>query len=370
MKKIAIIGANEFQQPLIVKAKQLGYETHVFAWKEGAVGALDADCFYPISIREKEKILSICRNVHIDGIVSIASDLAVDTVNYIAEKMGLPGNSIESAKCCINKYLMRKKLKKAKIKVPQFARVSKIEDLNIEEFHFPIIVKPTDRSGSRCITKLVNINGLKEAIEKAADVSFEKKAIIEEYFEGEEYSCESISYRGEHKILAITKKYTTGSPYYIETGHMQPADISDSEMNEIEKNIFTALDALGIRNGASHSEFKLKNGQVYIIEIGARMGGDYIGSDLVYLSTGIDFIKMVIDVAIGNELDFTRNKRCEKAYVKFFLTQEDIDNYNEFKKKHGIYRVSSIDYTNLNHVIDSSSRLGYYIYLDKLIDYV
>lgn len=55
MKKIAIIGANEFQQPLIVKAKQLGYETHVFAWKEGAVGALDADCFYPISIREKEK---------------------------------------------------------------------------------------------------------------------------------------------------------------------------------------------------------------------------------------------------------------------------------------------------------------------------
>ena len=57
MKKIVIIGANNFQMPLIKKAKQLGYETHVFAWADGAVGAEFADYFYPISIIEKEKIL-------------------------------------------------------------------------------------------------------------------------------------------------------------------------------------------------------------------------------------------------------------------------------------------------------------------------
>ena len=50
MKKIVIIGAGEFQIQLIEKAKELGYETHVFAWEEGAVGKEISDYFYPISI--------------------------------------------------------------------------------------------------------------------------------------------------------------------------------------------------------------------------------------------------------------------------------------------------------------------------------
>ena len=85
MKKIVIIGANNFQMPLIKKAKQLGYETHVFAWADGAVGAEFADYFYPISIIEKEKILEKCKEIKPDAITSVASDLATLTVNYLAE---------------------------------------------------------------------------------------------------------------------------------------------------------------------------------------------------------------------------------------------------------------------------------------------
>lgn len=39
-KRIAVIGANSFQNPLIQKARELGYETHVFAWQDGSVGEL------------------------------------------------------------------------------------------------------------------------------------------------------------------------------------------------------------------------------------------------------------------------------------------------------------------------------------------
>ena len=46
MDKLVIIGAGEFQLPLIKKAKEMGYETHVFAWAEGAVGKDFADYFY------------------------------------------------------------------------------------------------------------------------------------------------------------------------------------------------------------------------------------------------------------------------------------------------------------------------------------
>ena len=80
MKKIVIIGANDFQRPLIRKAKDMGYQTHVFAWREGATGAADADYFYEISITEKEKILEICKQIQPDGVATIGSDLANITV--------------------------------------------------------------------------------------------------------------------------------------------------------------------------------------------------------------------------------------------------------------------------------------------------
>ena len=95
MKKLAIIGASYLQQPLIEKAKSLGIETHVFAWKCGDIGEEIADVFYPISIVEKEEILAKCREIGIDGVCSIASDLAAITVNYVASEMGLAGNTIK-----------------------------------------------------------------------------------------------------------------------------------------------------------------------------------------------------------------------------------------------------------------------------------
>ena len=106
-KKLAIIGAALFQEPAILKAKAMGLETHVFAWEAGDPGEKMADFFYPISIREKEEILEKCREIGIDGIISIASDLAMVTVNYVAEKMGLTGNSTAATLISTNKHEMR-----------------------------------------------------------------------------------------------------------------------------------------------------------------------------------------------------------------------------------------------------------------------
>jgi hypothetical protein len=110
---IAIIGANDFQNQLILRAKAMGYVTHVFAWQCGDVGERTADYFYPVSIVEKERILEICRAVRPAGVCSIASDLAAITVNYVAEGLGLVGNGMESAMTATNKHLMRLAFEKA-----------------------------------------------------------------------------------------------------------------------------------------------------------------------------------------------------------------------------------------------------------------
>lgn len=365
MKKIIIIGANDFQNQLILKAKSLGYETHAFAWEEGAVGKDTADYFYPISITEKEEILEKCRKIKPDGICSIASDLAAITVNYVAENLGLPCNKTEYVPIQTNKYKMRQALLDAGVSCPKFVLAGEdFDESMVANFKFPIIVKPTDRSGSRNIMKLETTDGLMKAVKEACATSFEKKAIVEEYLEGNEYSMETVTQNGVHHYLATTKKYTTGAPHFIETAHKQPCDLTD-EINEKAKVvIMNALDALRVENSAGHSEFKVdKDGNISIIEIGARMGGDCIGSDLVYLSTGNDFVKMVIDVALGNEVEINPNPEQKEVEIHFMFTQEDLDKLEELKEEipDKLYRISDIEYENLGNTTDSGSRLGYYI---------
>lgn len=362
VKKIVIIGANSFQNRLILKAKEMGCETHVFAWKCGDIGENTADHFYPISIVEKERILAECKKIKPQAIASIASDLAVLTVNYIARNLGLTANSEKCDMISTNKYEMRKALKKAGIPVPTFFRVETAEEVDgILDFSNPWIVKPTDRSGSRGICKVTKYEELNSAVKIAKDQSFENAAIVEEFIEGKEYSAECISYNGIHYLLAVTEKFTTGVPHFIETGHLQPALISSEQKRKLEEDVFTALNALDIRYGASHTEFKIQNdGSVRIIEIGARMGGDCIGSDLVMMSTGNDFVKMVIDVAAGKEPEIHVCEKPRPAAVRFIMRQDDLkmlDGYPGIRitDKVGI----SADFQH--EVLDSSTRFGYFL---------
>ena len=370
MKKLVIIGANDFQNRLILKAKSLGYQTHVFAWKQDAVGEKTADYFYPISITEKDAILNECRRIKPDGICSIASDLATVTVNYVAEKLGLACNSTEHTLIQTNKYAMRRALSEAGIPCPKFILADKGTDFEkaLSDFSFPVIVKPTDRSGSRNIMKLDSLKGIEKATSEACAVSFEKKAIIEEFLTGQEYSMETISYKGKHSLLAVTKKFTTGAPHFIETGHIQPSDLPDHIIKKAKDMIFAALDALHIENSAGHSEFRVdEKGNIKIIEIGARMGGDCIGSDLVELSTGNDFVKMVIDVACGKEPALKTNPLNNHAQIRFLFDQNDLNEFKEFQRLQGdsIYRVSDFDLNQIGNVTDSSTRIGYYIFQNK-----
>lgn len=362
MKKIAIIGANEFQNKLVLKAKKMNLETHVFAWEEGAVAKKNCDFFYPISITEREKILKKCIEIKIDGICSIASDLAMPTVNYIAKKLNLIGNSLECTEMTTNKYKMRKKLIENNLPCPCFKLIEEPEDLEKRDLNFPLIVKPIDRSGSRGINKVKDKEELVVAINLAKEVSFSNEVLVEEFIGGNEYSVECISQDGKHKLLQITKKYTTGSPNFIEIGHVQPCDLENEMFKKVENIIIDSLKALNIKNGASHSEIKIYNNEIKIIEIGARMGGDFIGSDMVKYSTGIDFLELVIKVALNEKINIKENQHKKNVLVKFIFNEKDLLEFNKIKKE---YSENLIEYSHnenmLEKVKDSSSRNGYYI---------
>lgn len=368
-KKLAVIGASYLQQPLVEKAKEMGLEVHCFAWEKGAVCKDIADHFYPISIIEKEEILSICQQIGINGICTIASDVAAPTVAYVAEKMGLVGNSYESAVRANNKYLMRESFSKADIPCPKYM-VATPETLNtptvldgLREFQYPIIIKPSDRSGSLGVSKICAPAEYYPAINQAMKVSFKHEAMIEEFIDGREISVEFISYQGHHYPLQITDKVTTGAPHFVELEHHQPSSLSKDMYETIYSITEKALNALGITNGASHSEYKITpKGRIAIMEIGARMGGDFIGSDLVRLSTGYDFVKGVIEVALN---EFEEPKKTINMYSGvFFLCKETEFIKPIFDKWQYRPEIVQCEITDevIHDVKCSADRSGYFIY--------
>lgn len=362
-ERMVIIGAGEFQRPLIQRAREMDFETHVFAWEQGAVGKNIADYFYPISITEKEKIYQICKKIDPVAVTTIASDLANITVQYVAQRLGLACNSLECVCLTTDKYEMRKALQRAGIYVPGFQVVKGISDL--EKMQFPCIVKPVDRSGSRAITKVTEYSELDKAVTYAMQESFCGRAIVEEFIEGMEYSCESITYNGRHQFLAITKKYTTGAPAFIEVGHVEPAGLDVEMEKQIYGSISKALDALKITQGAAHAEFKIdEEKNIKIIEIGARMGGDFIGSELVKQSTGYDFVGNVIKVSLGREPEtMAGGLKKGKVAVRFLFSKQDDISVQQYIKNQ---KAEVIDFDNSctewdASVTNSAERKGYYI---------
>lgn len=364
---LAIIGANYLQKPLVEKAKEMGLHTLCFAWEDGAVCKDICDEFYPISIIEKDEILKICQTKHIDGICTIASDVAAPTVAYVAEQMGLVGNSYECACRANNKFQMREVFMRNGIDCPKYKCITNVSDGTLGEvssiLELPIIVKPTDRSGSLGVKKVDKWEDLPSAIIDAINLSFAKQAIVEEYIEGHEISVEFISYQGKHYPLQITDKVTTGAPHFVELEHHQPANLPKEMFERIYSITDKALTALGVTNGASHSEYRITDdGRIVVMEIGARMGGDFIGSDLVRLSTGYDFVEGVIRVAMG-EFEEPRLTQSNHSGV-YFLCEETkalmtvmnkCDEYPEIVD-------SKITDVVLRSVTCSADRSGYIIY--------
>ncbi|MCR4938425.1 MAG: ATP-grasp domain-containing protein [Lachnospiraceae bacterium] len=361
--KIAIIGASYLQEPLIKKAKEMGHETHVFAWEAGDPGEKMADHFYPISIIEKEMILEECRRIGIDGICSIASDLAVVTVNYVAEAMGLISDPDSTTLMCTNKSAMRDAFKRGGDPSPASIKVSSAEESVTDDLKYPLIVKPSDRSGSRAVKLVIKKEDVKEAVSDALEQSFCGEAVIEEYVSGQEYSVEGLSFKGKHRILQVTRKFTTSGDRFIETAHLEPSGLDPAMYEKVEKTVIHALSTLGKTDGASHSELRIdEKGNINLIEIGARMGGDCIGSSLVELSTGIDYVKAVIDIALGKEPDLTPIHKGYAAAIRYILDDNDIQVFKKLSNEHPEYIVeSSVPDKVRGGVTDSSTRSGYFI---------
>lgn len=360
--KIAVIGANYQYLSFYRQAKELGYEIYSFARAQDDNPCWElSDHHYDLAFKDKEEILKVCKENGVEGVTSFLLESALPCVYYVAEGLGSPCNSKECQAITANKFTMREQMRKMGISIPAYkAIMSKEDEFDIP---FPVIVKPADNGGSRGVTLVRNQEELDLALDRAFDFSPNQTVMIEQFIVGREFSIESISYKGKHFILQITDKVTTEAPYFVELAHHQPADLAPQQWEAIKNLTLQMLDALKIEYGAGHTEIKMDaNGIPYIIEMGPRMGGDYISSDLVKLSTGYDFVKGVLEVATGRFIEpLFGAPHCSGVYFLCEETQDRVLPFIQNKDKYHFIFDADI-WGEVKQVTCNSDRGGFFIY--------
>jgi len=365
MKKILILGAGEMQIPIIEKCNSLGYETIVTDYSKEAPGLKLAKVPLIIDTLNKDKTLQVAQEYKIDGILT-TSDAPVRTVAFVCNKLGLSGISEKAASIGTNKYLQRELLRSSGLNSPQFIKSNNFDYLEREvaEFSFPLIVKPVDSSASRGVSKIMDIDSLKTAFLEAKEFSKSGDIIIEEFISGREYSIEGITQNGETVIVAITEKTVIkNSNFFVEERHIVPAELNSKQESAIKDYVKQVIKLFGINNSATHTEIMLTKQGPVLIELGVRLGGDFITSYLVPLATGVDMQKNIIFLALnkkievsGREQKFTGVQFVHDA--NFELAQEKITVENYFVKA----ELKSFKKTPVKNSLD---RLGYFIFREE-----
>lgn len=343
MKKILIIGAGFLQSFVIKRAKELGYITYAVDGNPDAVGYKYADYYETIDIVNTKACLAYAKNNKIDGVLTAATDYGVLTASYIAHELGLNGISSKAAKLIKNKYLVRKCLFNDKVDdTKQAYLVDKDSNFNAisQEITYPVMVKPCDGSGSRGTNKVEKKEDFENACMCAINNSLTSQAEIETFIVGDEYGVECFVENENIHILAIMKKWMTNHPFYAELGHSIPSGLSLDLEGKIKLCVKKALFALDVNFGSINMDILITNDKkIHIIDIGARMGGNLIGTHIIPYGTGIDYVGNMIKSAVGDPTDWT-SKNSSIVVTRLLAFSGGIvkrlPDFKNLEKKYGV----------------------------------
>lgn len=305
MKKLLVLAAGILQVPVIKRAKDMGYYVIAADGNPNAIGLQYADKPVVVNITSEEEVLHIAREEQIDGVIHPCSEVAMNVMGMLNDELSLSGISKDAAFRATNKHLMRRAFETFGAPSPKsfcFDDAESAWNCFGNELPNDAILKPSRNSGSRGIAKIekgISKENFAELFERSKAESRDKTVMLEQFIEGPEFSVEIIVWDGIINVLTVTDKATTGAPYFVELGHNQPSIYSSEMVEEIKEAAVFGVKALEVNNCACHAEVKVQDGKAYIMEIGARLGGDFISTELTHLSTGVDMVAAAINCALG-----------------------------------------------------------------------
>ncbi|MFC2075735.1 ATP-grasp domain-containing protein [candidate division KSB1 bacterium] len=311
-KTILIVGGGVEAVPGIVLAEEMGLHVVVSDMNPEAPGFSRADDRLLASTYDVDATLSEAIRFHnnvrpLDAVMCMASDVPL-TVAVIAEKLGLPGIPVDSARLVTDKLAMKRRFVEAGVPVPWFSPVESFDHLReiAGEQGYPLVLKPVDSRGSKGVLQLRDGLNLKEGYELSLSYSPTDHLMVERFLSGQQISTESIVQDG---IL-----YTPGFadrnyeyidryfPYFIENGGELPSAQPRRIKSMVKTILRRAAAGLGIDTGVVKGDIVIHEGKPHIIEVAGRLSGGYLCTHDIPFNNGINIVEGVIRISLGERV--------------------------------------------------------------------
>lgn len=309
-KKLMLLGGLRYLLPVIEEAQNLGIHVITVDYLPDNIAHKYSDEYHNVSIIDKDAVLSLARELEIDGIMSFAVDPGVVTAAYVAEKMGLPfQGSYESVRILQDKALFRTFLTENGFNVPKARGYGNLQDAldDTEFFNWPVIVKPVDSAGSKGVSRVDSPNDLEKAVEYAIGESHSGKFIIEDFLEKDGHSSDTDSFTIDGKLVYCSfsdQRFDKDADNpYTPSAYSWPSTMPEEAQKELTSELQRLMTLLSMRTGIYNIETRLcKDGKPYIMEVSPRGGGNRLAEMLKY-ATRTPLVANAVKAAVGMSVD-------------------------------------------------------------------
>ena len=316
MKTVLILGAGVYQIPMIRKAREMGYRVIVASYRAEDPGMALADETWVVDTTDREGILARARETGIDAITTTGTDVAVPTIGYVCDALGLPGVSYDTALMAASKTRMQDRF--AEFGVPA-AAFRKVRDLSqamnaAEQIGYPVVVKTPDSSGSRGVTMVDSPDGIESAFLTAMQLARHGEVLVEQCLTGLEFGAQVVVYEGRVVHCLCHNDTVTPPPITVPIGHSCPFGLSPEMLAEATEVCDKAVKALGIRDGVCNADLIGTSDGVRMFEIGARIGATGL-PEIIGLHYGLDLYEAALRMASGETPDLRLTTGPASAYL-------------------------------------------------------
>ena len=319
MKALVLCGGLP-QIELIKNLKSRGITTVLADYNEKCIARPFADIFYPVSTLDVQGVKELAINEKVDFVITVCADQVLLVMAEVSDALGLPCYiDFETAKNVSNKNFMKQIFVKNDVPTTKFVCLKEFDEDAISHLKYPIIVKPVDSYSSRGVKKVKNIDELKDAFDKAVNISRTKTAIVEEFFEGSELTVDVYVEDGKANLLSVSELYKIpGNNKFVIHRLVHPAPVSEDVINKVKDTAQKIADGFNLKNTTMLIQLITDGKEISVVEFCARTGGG-VKFQFIKKVSGFDVVDAIVKLTLGEKPHVGELKKFDKMIVNEFL---------------------------------------------------
>ena len=276
------------------------------------------------------KVEEFLKTNTLDGVLTFWEN-AVPLSAALSEKFGWKGHPVQAALTARNKVALRQRLEAAKLGKysPGFAEIKNLRELEreVKRIGLPVVLKPAWGVKSQFVVRADTLEEAKNAFEyikgnmgPGFDPIYASgtQILVEGYLDGAEVDVDILVQGGTLKFHAFTDNFPTIEPFFVEQGDAMPSRHEDVDLDAVLKMAKEVVAAVGLTDGALHLEAKIDAKGPKLVELNARMGGDYL-HDWIQTVWEVDVVEQAARIASGLPCEPKRRKDAKVHLVGKYL---------------------------------------------------